>query len=122
MPGVDRCAGGAIHGGNHAGSQDNESERPQHEVTIAKPFAVSKFELTFDEWDEYFAHGDCFPHVDGSVWGRGRRPVINVSWDEAQTYIRWLSRITGKDYRLLSEAEYEYAARPWQGDALSLGR
>ena len=106
--------------------QGKESEHPQHEVTIARPFAVAKFELTFDEWDACAAHGDCAPHVSDSGWGRGRRPAINVSWDDAQTYVKWLSRITGKTYRLLSEAEYEYAARagtetkyPW-GDEIKL--
>ena len=86
--------------------QGNDKERPQHEVTIAKPFAVSKFELTFDEWDACAAHGDCAAHVSDSSWGRGRRPAINVSWDDAQTYVKWLARITDKPYRLLSEAEY----------------
>ena len=106
--------------------QGNRSERPQHEVTIARPFAVAKFALTFDEWDACAAHGDCKPHVVESGWGRGRRPAIKVSWDDAQTYVKWLSRITGKDYRLLSEGEYEYAARagtqtayPW-GDEIKL--
>ena len=101
-------------------------ERPQHEVTIAKPFAVAKFELTFDEWDACVVHGDCAPHLSDSGWGHGRRPAINVSWDDAQTYVKWLSRITSKPYRLLSEAEYEYAARagtetqyPW-GDEIKL--
>jgi formylglycine-generating enzyme required for sulfatase activity len=102
------------------------TEHPQHQVTIAKPFAASKFELTFDEWDTCAAHGDCDPHVSDSEWGRHRQPVINVSWDDAQRYVAWLSRITGKRYRLLSEAEYEYAARagtqtayPW-GDDIKL--
>ena len=102
------------------------SEETQHQVTIAKPFAVSKFELTFDEWDACAAHGDCDPHVSDNGWGRHRQPVINVSWDDAQRYVAWLSRITGKKYRLLSEAEYEYAARagtqtayPW-GDDIKL--
>jgi formylglycine-generating enzyme required for sulfatase activity len=102
----------------HAGDED-----PQHVVTIAKPFAVSKYALTFDEWDTCVAYGDCDPRVSDSAWGRGRRPVINVSWDDAQSYVRWLSRVTGKAYRLLSEAEYEYATRagtqtayPWGDD------
>jgi formylglycine-generating enzyme required for sulfatase activity len=106
--------------------QGNDSERPRHEVTIMKPFAVAKFALTFDEWDACAAHGDCDPHISNSGWGRGRQPVINVSWDDGQTYVKWLSRITGKQYRLLSEAEYEYAARartqtkyPW-GDDIKL--
>jgi formylglycine-generating enzyme required for sulfatase activity len=96
------------------GSLKTESlgnEDPQHNVTIAKPFAVAKYELTFAEWDACVAHGDCVPHVSDSGWGRGRQPAINVSWDDAQSYVAWLSRITGKEYRLLSEAEYEYAAR-----------
>ena len=111
--------------GSPAGQGDDD-ERPQHEVTIAKPFAVAKFALTFDEWDACAAHGDCASRVSDNGWGRGRRPAINVSWDDAQTYVRWLSRITGKEYRLLSEAEYECAARagsetkyPW-GDDIKL--
>ena len=98
-------------------------ERPQHPVTIAKPFAVAKYELTFAEWDACVAHGDCDPRISDSRWGRDRRPTINVTWDDAQSYVAWLSRITGKKYRLLSEAEYEYAARaakqtayPWGGE------
>ena len=111
--------------GSPAG-EGRDEERPQHEVTIARPFAVAKFELTFAEWDACAAWGDCAQHVSDSGWGRGRRPVINVSWDDAQTYVKWLSRITAKAYRLLSEAEYEYAARagtdtvyPW-GDEIKL--
>jgi formylglycine-generating enzyme required for sulfatase activity len=87
------------------------NEQPQHHVTIAKPFAVSKFEVTFAEWDACAAQGGCASQVSDEGWGRGRQPVINVSWDEAQHYVAWLSRITGKTYRLLTEAEYEYAAR-----------
>ena len=76
-----------------------------------KPFAVSKYELTFAEWDACEAQGGCTAHVVDSGFGRGQQPVINVSWDEAKEYVAWLSRITGKTYRLLTEAEYEYAAR-----------
>ncbi len=111
--------------GSHAG-QGNDWDRPAHKVTIAKPFAVAKFALTFDEWDACAARGGCAAHVSDSGWGRGRRPVINVSWDDAQAYVKWLSGITGKPYRLLSEAEFEYAARggtqtkfPW-GDEIKL--
>ena len=99
---------------------------PQHDVKIAKPFAVAKFELTFDEWDACAVHGDCDPHTSDFGWGRGRRPAISVSWDDAQTYVKWLSWFTGREYRLLSEAEYEYATRagtetkyPW-GDDINL--
>jgi formylglycine-generating enzyme required for sulfatase activity len=96
------------------GSPKNEpgretSEGPQHEVTIAEPFAVSKFEVTFEEWDACAAAGAC-PRVTDH-WGRGEMPVINVSWGEAKQYVGWLARLTGKDYRLLTEAEWEYAAR-----------
>jgi formylglycine-generating enzyme required for sulfatase activity/energy-coupling factor transporter ATP-binding protein EcfA2 len=104
------------------------NEDPQHEVTIAKPFAVSKYELTFADWDACVTGGGCNgyePKDQG--WGRGQRPVINVSWDDAQKYVAWLSQVTGKTYRLLSEAEYEYAARagtttayPW-GDNIGQG-
>jgi len=105
-----------------------ESEEPQHDVTIAKPLAVSKFELTFDEWDACAAHGACAEQVGDGGWGRGQQPAINVSWDEAKRYLSWLSKLTGKRFRLLSEAEYEYATRagaktpyPW-GDAIGTNK
>jgi formylglycine-generating enzyme required for sulfatase activity len=96
------------------GSLKNESgldasERPQREVTITKPFAISKFEVTFDNWDACVAVTACREVPDS--WGRGRMPVINVSWRDAKQYVGWLSRSTGKDYRLLSEAEWEYGTR-----------
>jgi formylglycine-generating enzyme required for sulfatase activity len=85
-------------------------ERPQHTVTFAKPFAVGKYDVTFAEWDACVATGACARASDNG-WGRDNRPVISVSWDEAKGYVAWLSRVTGKHYRLLSEAEWEYAAR-----------
>jgi formylglycine-generating enzyme required for sulfatase activity len=104
-------------------------EGPQHQVTIAKPFAVAKYALTFDEWDMCVQYGDCLQGVGDTGWGRGNRPVINVTCDDSQRYAAWLSRITGKSYRLLSEAEYEYAARagtqtayPWGDDIKLNGR
>src|ERR1700722_858058 len=98
------------------------TEAPQHNVTIEKPFAASKFVVTFAEWDACAAHGDCIQHVDDHGWGRGRQPVINVNWDNAQRYVTWLSKITGKTYRLLTGAEYEYAARADTRTAYPWGR
>ena len=85
-------------------------ERPVHDVTVS-PFAAGRYEVTFAEWDACVAGGGCTHRPADSGWGRGTRPVINVSWDDTQAYVRWLSRATGKPYRLLSEAEWEYVAR-----------
>ena len=85
---------------------------PQHKVKIDKPFAVGKFEVTWDEWDACVAMRGCDgDRLETPASERGRRPVINVSWDQAKAYVAWLSRRTGKPYRLLTEAEWEYAAR-----------
>src|ERR1700730_7031578 len=96
------------------GSDDgDEDEKPVHEVVIAKPFAVGKFEVTFDEFDACVGDGGCLKHPQPSDagWGRGRHPVIAMPWIWVDGYLEWLSRKTGKRYRLLTEAEWEYAAR-----------
>jgi formylglycine-generating enzyme required for sulfatase activity len=97
------------------GSRDAEglkAEHPRHRVKIDKPFAVGKYEVTWDNWEACVAMRGCDgrPTGDGG-YGKGQRPVINVSWDQAKAYVAWLSRMTGKTYRLLTEAEWEYAAR-----------
>ena len=113
---------------------------PVHEVTIEYTFAVGKYEVTMAEWDACVAAGGCTNRLDEAyneakslvdssllasvdiAQNPGIYPVHHVSWDDAQAYVRWLSRETGKPYRLLSEAEWEYAARAgtttkyWWGD------
>jgi formylglycine-generating enzyme required for sulfatase activity len=113
------------------GSPDNEeghseAEAPQHDVTFARAFAVGQFAVTFEEWDACVAAGGCKKYRPADEgWGRGRQPVINVSWDDAELYVTWLSSRTGKAYRLLSEAEFEYVTRAgtttpfWWGASIS---
>lgn len=87
-------------------------EGPVHPVTIARPFAVGRYAVTFDQWDTCVADGGCGAYRPADEgWGRGRRPVINVNYDDALAYVAWIRRKTGQPYRLLSEAEWEYAAR-----------
>ena len=114
-----------------AGSYRMGWEGRQHEVTIGAPFAVGKYEVTFAQWDACARDGGCprGKEITGDRgWGRGQRPVINVSWDDAQRYVQWLSGKTKKPYRLLSESEWEYTARAgtetaysW-GDEIGVGR
>lgn len=87
-------------------------ESPRHPVAIAYRFAVARYSVTFDQWDACVADGGCGGYrPDDAGWGRGRRPVINVNFADAQAYVAWLRRKTGQPYRLLSEAEWEHAGR-----------
>jgi formylglycine-generating enzyme required for sulfatase activity len=112
-------AGSFVMGSPDSEPGHNGDEAPQHRVTIAKPFAIGKYEVTTAEWNACLAEvcaggGTTKPDSD-------RVPVTNISWNEAKAYVAWLSRRTGKEYRLPSEAEWEYAARAGSMSAYHTG-
>ncbi len=117
---------GSFQMGCASGIGCNDSAKPVHSVRIAS-FEMSKYEVTFEEYDA-FTDATGRERADDRGWGRGRRPVINVYWDDAVAYTQWLSSQTGENYRLPSEAEWEYAARAgsptkysW-GDSIGVNR
>ncbi len=98
------------------------NEGPQIAVTIAAPFEIGRYEVTFDDWDKCINGGGCKGYrPDDRGWGRGKRPVINISWNDANSYIRWLNKKTGLRYRLPTEAEWEYVARGGTNAPFSTG-
>jgi len=86
-------------------------EKPRHRVVIAEPFAVSVYEITMAEWDACAADAGCDTHPSDNAWGRGTRPVMMVSWNDAMQYASWISTKTGQAYTLPSESQWEYFAR-----------
>ena len=110
--------------GSRARERGPSDERPRHRVRIDYQFAVGVYEVTFDEWYACVDGGGCgsyIPDIPDNSWDRENRPVINVSWDDAQSYVSWLSARTGKTYRLLSESEWEYVTRAGTETAYSWG-
>jgi formylglycine-generating enzyme required for sulfatase activity len=93
------------------GSSAKPTEQPLHHVALRKSFAMGRREVTFADWDRCVEAGGCKFNPPDQGLGRGQRPVTNVSWDDAKQFLAWLSKATGKSYRLPTEAEWEYAAR-----------
>ena len=102
------------------GADCRENESPVREVAI-RPFALSKYEVRFEEYDRFVDATGHPPAVIPEGWPRGNQPAANVSWEDAAAFARWLSEETGRTYRLPSEAEWEYAARAGSETAYSWG-
>lgn len=119
-PEMVRIAGGSFQMGSPPDEDGRESDKKRHWVQV-DDFGIGKYEVTFEEYDHFAKASDRkLPRDRG--WGRGRRPVINVSWIDAVSYAEWLSGQTGQRYRLPTEAEWEYAARAGTDTPFSTGR
>lgn len=114
---------GRFNMGSNAG---NREEKPPHAVVIPRPFAIGTHEVSVDDWDACLREAGCRQSPEHGL--QGKTPMANVSWDDAQAYVTWLSNKTGRKYRLPTEAEWEYAARAgsktryWWGDTHGSGR
>lgn len=113
------AAGGFIMGAAHGDPEGKQHERPARNVHIGRPFALGVYAVTFEEWDHAAAQGGVRHRPADERWGRGQRPVINISWNDAQEFVHWLRERTGERYRLPSEAEWEYACRAGASGAYS---
>jgi formylglycine-generating enzyme required for sulfatase activity len=110
-PEMVRIPAGEFRMGSPPGDFDAlQYERPLHEVRI-KAFEISKYAVMFEQWDACVRERGCAHHPLDHGWGRGRQPVVDISWQDANQYVRWLSLKTGRAFRLPTEAEWEYAAR-----------
>ena len=112
--------GTAELGANDGDNAARPNEKPARAVTFSDMFAMSVTEITFNQWQACVSAGSCDSRPSDNGWGGGTRPVINITWNDAQSYTAWLSQKTGHTYSLATEAQWEYAARAgetniWQG-------
>lgn len=116
--------GGTFSMGNNT---SDPSEKPAHQVTIDAPFAIGRYEVSVQQWNACAAAGAC-QKIAVPVGASPNAPMRDVSWDDAQQYVKWLGAISGKPYRLPTEAEWEFAARGgtttryWWGEQMAQGK